>query len=377
MRTVLANMQGRMPEAHVLEIMKPLIRSLASMHKAGIIHRDIAPDNIMIQPDGSVKLLDFGAAKEMTTDGKSTGVIIKQGYAPEEQYDPNLTRQGPWTDVYAICATIFRAIDGDTPPDAIARLRRDEFEGFHVPVSENTRRAVTRGLAVAPENRWRDIDELARALYATAATQPTKKRKPETFYDGANLQEIRAADGRNPENNQPAECSDVKIWVKHSLIKGTMLQYAVPPQFTAQKSINVRFVRQNAGYAYYCEPYAEKDGGVLKRCPVDKLASHEIERYSQVVLDGSSLGLDHVTPQDVFFYNGCLYIPTSNDNSMCGFYKLKENCADFSNADMLVIMIGDTLYNRDSRFLMENTDSAGFVLKNAGIKRSLYILRTQ
>ena len=169
MRSVLSNMGERMQEAHVLEIMKPLIRSLGDMHKSGLIHRDIAPDNIMILPDGSVKLIDFGAAREVTTDGQSTVAVMKHGYTPEEQYDSDHTRQGPWTDVYALCATIYRAIEGVTPPDAISRLRSDTFRGFTVPVSANTSRVVMKGLALAPENRWHDVGEMWQELYTPAA----------------------------------------------------------------------------------------------------------------------------------------------------------------------------------------------------------------
>jgi len=176
LKTVLANMGGRMPEAHVLEMMKPLVRSLASIHQAGLIHRDIAPDNIMVQPDGSVKMIDFGATREFSGENSMT-VLLKHGYAPEEQYDTNRARQGPWTDVYALCATIYRAIDGNNPPDAIARLRRDKFTGFQVSVSENTRRVVMKGLAVAPEDRWQDIEELARELYGEA-TQSLPSSSP-------------------------------------------------------------------------------------------------------------------------------------------------------------------------------------------------------
>jgi len=196
LKTVLGNMGGRMPEAHVLELMRPIISSLAQIHKAGVIHRDIAPDNIMLQPNGSVKLLDFGAARDASTDGKSTAAIMKHGYAPEEQYDPNRTRQGPWTDVYAVCATIYRAIEGSTPPDAISRLRTDSFTGFTVPVSENTRRVLMKGLALLPKNRWQDFEELSRKLYsevkrpaqekAAFSAQTFKESKPPAAKIGGN-----------------------------------------------------------------------------------------------------------------------------------------------------------------------------------------------
>ena len=169
LKTVLTNMSGRMPEEHVLAMMKPLIRSLAEIHKAGIIHRDIAPDNIMIRPDGSVKLIDFGAAREADSEGKSNVALMKHGYTPEEQYDTDRSRQGAWTDVYALCATIFRAIEGATPPDANTRLRGDTFSGFTAPVSENTSRVITKGLAVKPDQRWQDIGELSQELYDNRA----------------------------------------------------------------------------------------------------------------------------------------------------------------------------------------------------------------
>ena len=165
--SVLSSMGGRLQEAHVLLMMKPLITSLAEIHAAGIIHRDIAPDNIMIRPDGSVKLIDFGAAREADADGKSSVVLMKHGYTPEEQYDTDRSRQGTWTDVYSLCATIYRAIEGFTPPNANSRLRDDTFKGFSTPVSESTRIAVTKGLAVSPQHRWQSMGELMQALYPT------------------------------------------------------------------------------------------------------------------------------------------------------------------------------------------------------------------
>jgi len=182
MRTVLDKMGGIMPESETLEMMKPLIKSLGTMHKSSIIHRDIAPDNIMIQWDGSVKLIDFGAAREVDSDAKSSVAIMKHGYAPEEQYDSKRLRQGPWTDVYALCATIYRALQGEPPPDAIDRLRGETIKDFTVPVSDNTREAVMKGLAMKAEDRWQNVDELAEKLYgktdSVSVPPVVKKNKP-------------------------------------------------------------------------------------------------------------------------------------------------------------------------------------------------------
>lgn len=97
----------------------PLMKSLELLHQAGVIHRDIAPDNIMLMPDGSLVLLDFGCARSME-DNKSMTVVLKPGFAPLEQYQ---TRgQGPWTDIYALCATVYFCLTGAVPPAAPERL---------------------------------------------------------------------------------------------------------------------------------------------------------------------------------------------------------------------------------------------------------------
>jgi len=170
MKTVLKSMGGRLPESHVLGVMRPLISSLAEIHRRGVLHRDISPDNIMLQPHGEVKLIDFGSAREQSRDIKSSMAVMKHGYAPEEQYDRNRSRQGPWTDIYSVCATIYRAIEGSPMPDAIARLQNDTFRGFSVPVNPNTRRVLMKGLAVKPENRWQSITEFEQALYPAYPT---------------------------------------------------------------------------------------------------------------------------------------------------------------------------------------------------------------
>ena len=88
------------------------MKSLELLHQAGVIHRDIAPDNIMLMPDGSLVLLDFGCARSME-DNKSMTVVLKPGFAPLEQYQ---TRgQGPWTDIYALCATVYFCLTGAVP----------------------------------------------------------------------------------------------------------------------------------------------------------------------------------------------------------------------------------------------------------------------
>ena len=118
---------GKITPEKTVKLLVPVLRSLKTIHAQGLIHRDISPDNIMYAGD-TVKLLDFGAARNMSAiANKSISMILKPGYSPEEQYRTK-GNQGPWTDIYAMCATMYRCITGITPDDAPERLHFDEVK---------------------------------------------------------------------------------------------------------------------------------------------------------------------------------------------------------------------------------------------------------
>ncbi len=167
---------GSLSEEETLKIMKPVLEALVQVHQSGIIHRDISPDNIMLtfQDENvhnqieSVKLIDFGAAR-MTekNDQKSLTIILKHGYAPEEQYRTH-GEQGTWTDVYALCAVLYRMLTGETPVPAMDRMFKDELKTLEqcgVKVSANTSAAILKGLAVKKDNRIESVQKLIDALY--------------------------------------------------------------------------------------------------------------------------------------------------------------------------------------------------------------------
>lgn len=174
--------QGTVPEDKTLEMLMPVMESLQNVHKAGILHRDIAPDNIFITKDGKVKLIDFGAARFATTShSRSLTVIVKPGFSPEEQYRSR-GDQGPHTDVYSLAALMYKMTTGITPPDALerrAKIEHDKKDPLKDPkkinkdVSITVQNAIMNALNVQIEDRTADIPSFISEL---TAEKPVKRR---------------------------------------------------------------------------------------------------------------------------------------------------------------------------------------------------------
>ena len=147
----------------MFRLMLPITYSLKRIHDTGMVHRDISPDNIMYMSNGSLKLMDFGSARYFTNEQKEMSVLLKQGYAPEEQYRKN-GKQGPWTDVYGLSATMYRCITGNIPEDALDRLRDDNLvppSELGVNITPALENILLYGLAVFKENRCQSMEELS------------------------------------------------------------------------------------------------------------------------------------------------------------------------------------------------------------------------
>lgn len=162
--------EKRMTVEDSLPIILSVLGALKKVHRVGIIHRDIAPDNIFLLKNGVVKLIDFGASRyTATTHTKSLTVLLKFGYAPLEQY---LTggNQGPWTDIYALAATFYRMLTGKNPPEATERKRKDTIEEpskLGVNINKNTENALMNALQVKIADRTKSAREFEEALLAS------------------------------------------------------------------------------------------------------------------------------------------------------------------------------------------------------------------
>jgi serine/threonine protein kinase len=162
-----------LPYGDAAALVRPVLEALREVHRLGLVHRDISPDNIYICDSGRVCLLDFGAARNAVRDrSKSLSVQFKVGYTPEEQYRRH-GAQGPWTDIYAAAATFYRALTGLTPPPSLDRLSLDQLcppGKLGVSIPRRAERALMRALAVQAGRRYRTIDEFLDDLGWPAAS---------------------------------------------------------------------------------------------------------------------------------------------------------------------------------------------------------------
>lgn len=174
---------GKISPGNAMRILQPVMEALEQVHALNLLHRDISPDNIYITAKGESRLLDFGAARFAAGDNnKSVSVILKHGYAPEEQYSSH-GNQGPWTDVYAMGATLYRCVTGVLPPDAIERVHGDTLKtptelGIQLP--DCMEKALMKALALKTEDRFADMKTFLSALKGeTLAPQRMRARGAE------------------------------------------------------------------------------------------------------------------------------------------------------------------------------------------------------
>ena len=146
-----------------LRLLLPVIHDLQRVHEKGIVHRDISPDNLMIREDEKVMLLDLGAAKDLMKGKEQSSMLVhKKGFSPPEQYTEG-TKIGPWTDVYAMCVTIYWCMTGKNVPDAMDRMMGDSPE-YPESMPEALKAVLEHGLEVKPSDRIQDMEELERGL---------------------------------------------------------------------------------------------------------------------------------------------------------------------------------------------------------------------
>ena len=166
---------GKISVSAAINVIIKMCEALSYVHGAGMVHRDISPDNIFVEKTGKIKLIDFGAARESYgNEEKTLSIVLKPNYAPPEQFRKK-SRQGPWTDVYALGATVYKLLTGRTPDQAIDRIMEDEMQ---VPSRYNPEvplfldRIVMKMMAPKIEDRFQNCDEVRREMLKHVTYNP-------------------------------------------------------------------------------------------------------------------------------------------------------------------------------------------------------------
>lgn len=155
---------GRLNWNHLSVFVWMTLKALETLHSSNLIHRDISPDNLFITESGRVVLIDFGSVRSCDAGGFTT--FLKHSFAPMEQYREN-GNQGPWTDIYALCVTMYYALSGVLPPQAPSRVEMKEapIEQLCPGLPEHVAGAIKKGMEILPEKRFQSVKELERVLF--------------------------------------------------------------------------------------------------------------------------------------------------------------------------------------------------------------------
>jgi len=158
---------GRITFETAMRVVLPSMDALAAVHAEGILHRDISPDNIFLTRSGKVKLIDFGAARNaLSQKGRNLSIILKEGYAPEEQYRASGV-QGPWTDVYAMAATLYHSITGKIPQASLDRQAQDQVQWpsqLQIEIEPRAEAALMKALSIKARERFQSMEDFKAAL---------------------------------------------------------------------------------------------------------------------------------------------------------------------------------------------------------------------
>jgi serine/threonine protein kinase len=219
---------GRSPTQGELDrITAPVLDALELMHAADFLHRDIAPDNIIVRGDGSPVLLDFGAARRAVAEKSRTLTgIVKAGYSPHEQYASDSRNQGPWSDIYALGATLYRAVTGKPPEESTLRVGDDRLKPIAVAAAGHYRpgflKAIESCLRVRPSERPQSIAQL-RPMLLGQETQPISGTK-------------RIAGTRNIEAQPPGSTNTKRAWVAGAAVLAVLAGAYVGLEYTRRSA---------------------------------------------------------------------------------------------------------------------------------------------
>jgi len=289
--------RDNIPEAKIVQLLAPLLDGLEVVHHSGYLHRDIKPDNVYVRDeDGSLVLLDFGAARQTASEKSDVGTVVTPGYAPIEQYAGG-GRQGPWSDLYSLGATLFWLITGKKPIEAPARLNDPD----PLPSAETLGQgrysseflcAIDWALRMHPSDRPQDVEQFRSMLFSSHAgelgLQEALRKGDEEL--GASARESWAATLRSPR-----------------LIKGRLERFVRALRRPASWPIAVKMTLAMVGtalapmmiVAYYNLDRTQDHVARVELRNLEQLAQSTAGRISQLLGDSRNLA-DYVGTDDDF-----------------------------------------------------------------------------
>lgn len=301
----LLEQRGSLPENTLLQILLPILDGLQLVHAAKFIHRDIKPENIHIRRDGSPVLLDFGSARQSLNRTHTMTILVARGYAPLEQYYGDADAQGPWTDIYSLAATCYRAIAGNAPADALERIKgvlgsvrevlKPAMEVGRGRYSTRLLKAIDHGLELSEKDRPQSIAEWRREIVAAALVDESASR----IGDADNGDSGRRAAPIAAAQPQPSKGQDQSLgWKQHSAqviwasagagVAAVAIAIFVGMQSqtnldTQQKQDQQRPPAQKAQIANPLEDARKRDESLLRRDPETppRVAQQEAQQEAQ------------------------------------------------------------------------------------------------
>jgi len=169
---------GPMTWKTVQELLLPVAAVMQKVHDAGLIHRDLSPDNLMLQPDGSIRILDLGAAKDLNLHGGVSSMqVAKGGFSPMEQYVQR-GNSGPWTDVYSLAATLYYALTGVVPPSAVDRMNKDTIRWDLPPlrrIPSGVVRVLQKAMALPTKDRIQSMGDFLDSIQKASGRKDPRK----------------------------------------------------------------------------------------------------------------------------------------------------------------------------------------------------------
>ncbi len=320
------NPDGKIPLDRSIDIIKHVGNALKDIHEAGIIHRDVSPDNVFMCKDGTIKLIDFGAARFSAEEAKNFTIILKPGFAPPEQYE-QISDQGPKTDIYALGATLYYMVTGVKPDESTNRKIKDIVEepnALTPEIPQYVNDTIMKAMAIEPHLRFESVDEFEKSLNAEIKVTSLKKEKRTKKTKRLIgillllivLSSAATVFGLNVEKKQKnvtLNPADIEVWIAADKDSGTAQAYqSVIDKFKEEyKEVNIKLVTYPEN-----EYYSKLSDAISSKKAPDLFMSNELTyKEMEKANDLSSI----IMPDDNKLYF-LINLLTANNYNNCYFF---------------------------------------------------------